>query len=180
MPRLPLLAILPPAVFVALAGLFFAGMQREDPDALPSTFVGEPAPALTTTPLGDLPPVTAAALEADGVKLVNFWASWCAPCRVEHPHLSALAEAEGIPILGINYKDAPDNALGFLDELGNPYAAVSADASGRTARDWGVYGVPETFVVDGEGRVIARLAGPMTERTLDRTIRPAIAEARQD
>jgi len=175
--RFPILAVVPPVVFLGLAGLFFAGMQREDPDALPSTFVGREAPALTVTPLGDLPPVTAEALQAEGVKLVNFWASWCAPCRVEHPNLEALAEDEGVPIYGINYKDEEENALAFLNELGNPYAGTSADSSGRTARDWGVYGVPETFVVDGEGRVLARVAGPVTERTLDRTILPALEEA---
>ncbi len=177
MARLPVLALLPPVAFAALAGLFYAGMQREDPDALPSTFVGREAPALTVTDLGGLTPVTAEALRAPGVKLVNFWASWCAPCRVEHPNLEALAEEEGIPIHGINYKDEPGKALAFLDELGNPYAAVSADEGGRTARDWGVYGVPETFVIDGEGRVLARVAGPVTERTLERTIRPALETA---
>ena len=109
--------------------------------------------------------------------LVDFWAPWCAPCRVEHPNLVALTEAEGIPIYGINYKDERGNALAFLDELGDPYAAASADEGGRTARDWGVYGVPETFVIDGEGRVLARVAGPVTERTLERTIRPALEAA---
>lgn len=178
MARLPILAVIPPVIFAALAGLFYAGMQREDPDALPSTFVGRDAPPLSVADLGGLPPVTEAAIEAEGVKLVNFWASWCAPCRVEHPNLEALAREEGVPILGVNYKDERGNALGFLDELGNPYRAVSADQGGRTARDWGVYGVPETFVVDGAGRVLARLAGPVTERTLERTIRPALARAR--
>ncbi|WP_375263615.1 DsbE family thiol:disulfide interchange protein [Palleronia sp.] len=175
MAKLPLLAIIPPVIFAGLAGLFYAGMQRDDPEALPSTFVGREAPALSVTDLGDLPPVTADALDAPGMKLVNFWASWCAPCRVEHPNLVKLSRDEGVPIYGINYKDQPDNALDFLEELGNPYAGVSADANGRTARDWGVYGVPETFVVDGEGRVVARVAGPVTERTLERTIRPALA-----
>ena len=177
MARLPILAIIPPVIFAGLAGLFYVGMQRDDPDALPSTFVGREAPALTVTDLGDLPPVSAEALNAPGMKLVNFWASWCAPCRVEHPNLEALAQDEGVPIYGINYKDEAANALGFLEELGNPYRAASADTGGRTARDWGVYGVPETFVVDGEGRVVARVAGPVTERTLERTIRPALAEA---
>ncbi len=178
MARLPILAVVPPVVFAALAGLFYAGMQREDPEALPSTFVGEPAPALSVSALGGFEPVTEAALAAEGPKLVNFWASWCAPCRVEHPNLDALSREEGVPIYGINYKDEAGNALGFLAELGNPYAAASADPEGRTARDWGVYGVPETFVVDGKGRVVARVAGPVTERTLERTIRPALAEAR--
>ncbi|MBJ3763104.1 DsbE family thiol:disulfide interchange protein [Maribius pontilimi] len=177
MPRIPVLALIPPAAFLGLAVLFFVGMQREDPDALPSTFIGKPAPALALVPLGDLPGFTNDALQAEGVKLVNFWASWCGPCRVEHPNLEALA-AEGIPIYGINYKDRPENALSFLEELGNPYIAVGADDSGGTARDWGVYGVPETYVIDGQGRVLERLAGPITQRTLDGQIRPAIEAAR--
>lgn len=179
MARLPILAFVPPVVFLGLAGLFYAGMQREDPDALPSTFLGRTAPEISPDPLGDLRTVAAEDLTADGMKLVNFWASWCAPCRVEHPNLEALSEESGIPIYGVNYKDDPTKALAFLNELGDPYAAVSADAEGRTARDWGVYGVPETFVVDGEGRVVARVAGPVTERTLERTILPALDEAAQ-
>lgn len=177
MARLPVLAAIPPLVFIGLAALFYAGMQREDPDALPSAYLGAPAPDLSVTPLGPLDPVTAEMLARPGPKLVNFWASWCAPCRVEHPNLDSLAREAGVPVYGINYKDDPGKALAFLDELGNPYAATAADTEGRTARDWGVYGVPETFVLDGEGRVVARLAGPVTERTLARTIRPALAEA---
>ncbi len=110
------------------------------------------------------------------MKLVNYWASWCAPCRVEHPTLEELA-AEGVPIYGINYKDDPAKALAFLAELGNPYVAMGADASGRTALDWGVYGVPETFVIDGDGTVILRFAGPITGSVLEKTIRPALAAA---
>ena len=176
MARFPRLALIPPAVFAGLAVLFYAGMQREDPDALPSTFVGRPAPDLSVEPLADLRTVSADDLGADGMKLVNFWASWCAPCRVEHPNLEALTRETGIPIYGINYKDDPVKAQAFLAELGNPYAATSADPEGRTARDWGVYGVPETFVVDGDGRILARVAGPVTERTLERTIRPALEQ----
>ena len=105
-----------------------------------------------------------------------YWASWCAPCRVEHPHLETLAD-EGIPIYGVNYKDEPGKALGFLEELGDPYAAIGADASGRMALDWGVYGVPETYVIDAEGTIVTRFAGPITERVLETTIMPAIEEA---
>jgi cytochrome c biogenesis protein CcmG/thiol:disulfide interchange protein DsbE len=110
------------------------------------------------------------------VKLVNFWASWCAPCRVEHPKLEELA-AEGLPIYGVNYKDEPDKALAFLAELGDPYAGIGADAGGRMGLDWGLYGVPETFVIDGDGTVVLRFAGPITQSVLDTTIRPAIEAA---
>lgn len=170
------LMILPPLLFAAMAGLFYFGMFREDPDALPSAVAGQSAPAVAVTPLGDAPPFDDATLRAPGVKLVNFWASWCAPCRVEHPMLEKLA-SEGVQIYGVNYKDEPDKALAFLRDLGNPYAALGADASGRMALDWGLYGVPETFVIDGSGTVILRFAGPITSSILDSTIRPAMAEA---
>jgi cytochrome c biogenesis protein CcmG, thiol:disulfide interchange protein DsbE len=169
--------ILPPVIFAGLAAMFYLGMQREDPDALPSVQVGREAPPVVLSQLGAEPPFDNVALRAPGVKLVNYWASWCAPCRVEHPHLVAL-QAEGIPIYGINYKDDPAKALAFLAELGNPYVAMGADDSGRTAIDWGVYGVPETYVIDGDGKVLLRFAGPVTARALESQIRPAIEAAR--
>jgi cytochrome c biogenesis protein CcmG/thiol:disulfide interchange protein DsbE len=169
---------LPPLIFAGLAAMFYLGMQREDPDALPSVQIGREAPPVALTELGGAPLFDNAALNAPGVKIVNYWASWCAPCRVEHPHLMALA-AEGIPIYGINYKDDPAKAMAFLDELGNPYAAMGADSTGRTAIDWGVYGVPETYVIDGEGTVLFRLAGPVTSMTLENQLRPAIEAARE-
>lgn len=171
-----LLLILPPVLFAALGGLLYAGMNRENPDALPSAIAGQAAPGMQVQPLGALPPLTDEALRAPGVKLVNFWASWCAPCRAEHPLLTELA-AEGVTVLGVNYKDTEAQALSFLDELGNPYAAIGADATGRTGLDWGLYGVPETFVIDGAGRVILRFPGPLTRDVVERTIRPAIAGA---
>ena len=171
----PLLFV-PPLVFLAIAAGFFLGMQREDPDALPSAIAGEVAPPVALEPLGDRPTFDRAALDAPGVKLVNYWASWCAPCRAEHPSLEALAD-EGVPIYGINYKDDPAKAEAFLDELGDPYVAIGADESGRTAIDWGLYGVPETYVIDGDGRVVLRFAGPITQRSLEAQIRPAIEEA---
>lgn len=169
------LMILPPALFLGLAALFYTGMQREDPDALPSVRVGQVVPPLQVTQLGDLPPFSADDLARDGVKIVNFWASWCAPCRAEHPNLTALAE-EGIPLYGINYKDDPAKALAFLEELGNPYAGVAADANGRTGIEWGLYGVPETFVIDGNGIVRLRFAGPVTKEVVETRIRPAIEQ----
>ncbi|WP_074221533.1 DsbE family thiol:disulfide interchange protein [Rhodovulum sp. ES.010] len=171
--------LLPPLIFIGLAALFFFGMQgSSDRDRLPSTLIGKPAPALELEPLegsvfGD------AALRAGGVTLVNFWASWCGPCRDEHPVLETLAE-DGVTIYGVNYKDKPRNALRFLDDLGNPYAAIAADREGRAAIEWGVYGVPETFVVDGEGRVVLRHPGPLTEQVVETTLRPAMEKAAAD
>ena len=171
----PLLFV--PAIAVAgFVALAFFGMNREDPDALPSTLEGREVPAVKVEPLGDAPVPTDAMLRAPGVKLVNFWASWCAPCRAEHPMLEKLA-AEGVQINGINYKDKPDAALAFLAELGSPYATIGADSSGRMGIDWGIYGVPETFVINGEGKVILRLPGPITAENLESTIRPALAKA---
>ena len=170
------LMIAPPLLFAGLAALFWVGMHREDPDALPSALEGRAAPAVAVEPLGEGPVLSDAVLREPGVKLVNFWASWCAPCRAEHPMLVELAEG-GVAVHGVNYKDKPDNALGFLAELGDPYAAMGADASGRMGLDWGLYGVPETFVIDGKGEVVLRWAGPITRRVMDETIRPAIEKA---
>lgn len=175
--RVSWLMLAPPTIFGALAVMFYLGMQREDPEALPSARIGQEAPGMALISLGGKPMLEDAALREPGVKLVNYWASWCAPCRAEHPNLVALAE-EGIPVFGINYKDDPAKALAFLDELGDPYTAIGADETGRTALDWGLYGVPETYVIDGEGRVVLRFAGPITQRTLESQIRPAIEAAR--
>ncbi|WP_299843635.1 DsbE family thiol:disulfide interchange protein [uncultured Roseovarius sp.] len=171
------LMMLPPAIFLGLAGLFYVGMLRENPDALPSALVDKPAPAVMLTQLGTEKPFEDSDLRDGTVKLVNYWASWCGPCRAEHPNLEALSE-EGVTIYGANYKDDPVKALNFLEELGNPYAKIGADDSGRMALNWGVYGVPETYVIDGDGNVVLRFAGPITERVLDKTIRPAIDAAR--
>ncbi len=171
------LMLVPLIVFGAFAAFALVGLQRENPDDLPSALAGRAAPAVQVTPLGDGPLLRDADLRGEGVKLVNYWASWCAPCRAEHPNLEKLAR-EGVPIYGVNYKDKPDNALGFLAELGNPYAAMGADESGRMALDWGLYGVPETYVIDGEGNIVLRFAGPITGRVLENTIRPAIEAAR--
>jgi cytochrome c biogenesis protein CcmG/thiol:disulfide interchange protein DsbE len=170
------LMLAPPLIFAGLAVLFFVGMQRSDPDQLPSAIEGRAAPAVQVMALGSGPELTDAMLRAPGVKLVNFWASWCAPCRAEHPVLKGLS-AEGVTILGVNYKDKPEAALRFLKELGNPYAAIGADGSGRMGLDWGLYGVPETFVIDGTGKVILRHAGPITAGILQERVRPALAGA---
>jgi cytochrome c biogenesis protein CcmG/thiol:disulfide interchange protein DsbE len=170
------LVLIPPVVFAALAGLFAAGMWNDDGDQLPSALIGQSAPSLAPEPLPGLPPLDPAVLADGEVKLVNFFASWCAPCRVEHPQLTALA-AEGLPIYGIAYKDDPAKSVAFLEELGNPYRAAGQDPRGRMAVDWGVYGVPETFVVAGDGTILARLAEPLTEDALERRLAPALAEA---
>ena len=167
---------IPPVVFLGIAAMFLAGLNREDPDALPSQAAGKPAPELTLTEFEGQPLLTAEDLNADGVKLVNFWASWCAPCRVEHPNLTELAKT-GLTIHGVNYKDTQPNAADFLNELGNPYTHLGSDA-GRTGLDWGLYGVPETFVIDSKGTVILRHAGPVTQRVLTETILPAIEAAK--
>ncbi|MGI3171568.1 DsbE family thiol:disulfide interchange protein [Pseudooceanicola sp. C21-150M6] len=170
------LMMLPPVIFAGLAGAFWFGLQREDPDQLPTALAGKTAPPVQVEPLGDTPVFNDATLRDGEVKLVNFWASWCAPCRVEHPNLTALSE-EGITVLGVNYKDQPEKALGFLAELGNPYAGIGADAQGRMALNWGLYGVPETYVVDGDGTIILRFAGPVTQRVITEQIRPAMEKA---
>ncbi|MEO1308064.1 MAG: DsbE family thiol:disulfide interchange protein [Pseudomonadota bacterium] len=175
-PKISPLVIAPPLIFAALAAMFYFGMQRDDPDALPSVLIGQPVPEFTLTDLGTQPNFTAEVLDEPGIKLVNYWASWCAPCRVEHPNIQLLAD-EGIPVFGVNYKDDPEKALAFLDELGNPYTAVGQDANGRTGIDWGLYGVPETFIIDGDGNVVLRFAGPITQRALQNRIRPALEAA---
>lgn len=175
MPRIPLLFLLPPTIFAGLGLVFYFGLGREDPDALPSAFVGRMAPAVQVVPFEGAVTPTDADLAAEGVKLVNFWASWCAPCRVEHPHLETIAEL-GLPIHGINHKDDPAKARAFLEELGDPYATIGADA-GRMAINWGVYGLPETFILDSEGRVSFRFAGPITRSVLENTIIPELRRA---
>ena len=170
------LALLPLALFAALGGFFLQGLFRDDPDTLPSAFIGREVPALTVTELDGRDLLTPDMLADGEVKLVNFWASWCVPCRVEHPQITALA-AE-VPVYGINHRDQADAANRFLDDLGDPYAAIGADP-GRTAIDWGVTGFPETFVIDGDGIVRLRFAGPITKSVVTDTILPAIEAAQQ-
>ncbi|MEM9230836.1 MAG: DsbE family thiol:disulfide interchange protein [Pseudomonadota bacterium] len=168
------LLLVPPVVFLAIALAFYAGLNRESPDTLPSALAGRAAPALELPPLDPAAagPVTAD-LSKPGIKLVNFWASWCAPCRAEHPLLTEIAEA-GTPIIGVNYKDSADNARAFLDELGDPFESVGTDSAGRTAINWGLYGVPETFVIDGNGHVLLRHAGPITRSIYDQRFAPLL------
>ncbi len=176
MSKISPLFLLPPVLFVVVGAFFFVGLGRENPNELPSQFVGRPAPPLQVERLGDYPLVTDADLRKPEVKLVNFWASWCVPCRVEHPNLIKMKE-QGITIYGINYKDKPENGIKFITDLGNPFAKLGAD-SGRQAIEWGVYGIPETFVIDAKGRVVLRFPGPITDEILRTKIMPAIEKAR--
>jgi cytochrome c biogenesis protein CcmG/thiol:disulfide interchange protein DsbE len=176
----------PLAGFAALAGLLFAGLYAGDPSRLPSALIGKPVPAFDLPPLPGLhdgagkpvPGLGRADLTQGGVTLVNVWASWCVPCRTEHPVLLRLGALPGVRLVGIDYKDVPENARRFLGELGNPFAAVGIDQAGRTAIDWGVYGVPETFVVDGRGRIAYKQVGPLTDALVERVLMPEIDKAR--
>ena len=179
------LVSLPLILFAGLAALFVVGLYSGDPSRLPSQLVGKPPPALALPPVDELlkdgkpvPGLTQAVLGAGRVTVVNVWASWCAPCHVEHPQLLALAKEKGVAILGINYKDKPEDARRFLGRYGNPFEAVGADREGLTAIDWGVYGVPETFVIDRRGLVLHRHVGPITPDVLERELLPVIRRAR--
>ena len=159
------LVSLPLVIFAALLALFLFRLGAGDPSRLPSALIGKPAPALTLPPLeglgiAGLDP----ALFKDRVTVVNVWASWCVPCRDEHPFLVKLAGDERITLAGINYKDAPENALSFLKRYGNPFAAVGVDGGGRAAIEWGVYGVPETFIVGRDGLIAYKHIGPIDAR----------------
>lgn len=175
MARISFFVLIPPLVFAGLAGLFLSGMFRDNPDELPSPFIGRPAPALSAVQLGDYPSFDREDLLDGEVKIVNFWASWCPPCRAEHPAMMQLA-AEGVPIYGVNKSDEGGDALGFLSDLGNPYQAITVDANGRQGIDWGVVALPETFVLDGDGTVILKFPGPI-HGVMDTIIRPALEKA---
>lgn len=174
-----LLRYLPLALFALLALAFFTVMQFEDRKALPSTLIAKPVPRFTLPGLGTEAGLSDADLRAGQISVVNIWASWCGPCRVEHPKLIELAETHRIPVYGINYKDNPEKAQSFLNKLGNPYAKVGVDEKGRAAIDWGVYGVPETFVINGLGEIVYKHVGPIQNDDLETKILPAIARARK-
>ncbi len=166
-------AAIPLALFVGLAVAFLIGLWRENPDDLPTVFIDKPAPELPAEPLADLLQASDADIAAPRLKLVNFWASWCPPCRAEHPNLMRLQE-EGWSIIGVNKSDSVDHALAFLSELGNPYESISADPSGRGSIEWGVYGLPETFLIDDNGRIRYRHPGPVTSRVWEDRFVPII------
>ncbi len=173
------LVLIPAVVFAALALLFWRGLSGK-PSEIPSALIGKPVPdfALAAVPGLDVPGFGAADLKNGKVSVVNVWASWCAPCRIEHPLLVELAKRPDITLLGINYKDEPENAVRFLGSLGQPFAAVGMDQDGRAAVDWGVYGVPETFVVDGQGIIRYKHIGPLTPEAVLGVLAGEIEKAR--
>lgn len=175
MARVSPLVILPPAIFAALAVIFLWGMNRDEPGAVPSAMIGREAPPVPETTLPGKTQLTAELLQQPGVKLVNFWASWCPPCRVEHPVLMELSQE--IPVYGVALRDQPGNALSFLGEGGDPYAAIGDDPRGRTAIDWGVTAPPETFIINGEGRILYRFAGPIVGADYENRFRPELDRA---
>lgn len=176
MPKISPLMIAPPLIFAGFVALAGIGMFRDNPNDLPSTMIGQPAPEITVTALGDYPSVTPEALATGQVTLVNFWASWCPPCRAEHPNLLDMA-GEGMPIIGVNFKDQERTATSYLDDDGNPFSAVAFDPQGRTAIDWGVTAPPETFILDKDGTVLFRFAGPLIGSDYEQRFMPALEDA---
>ncbi len=185
-PGFPLgLAVIPLAVFALLVTVFYFGLYRGDPSRLPSALLGKPVPEFTLPALEGLvargvpvPGIVSSDLAQGRVSIINVWASWCGPCRDEHPALMHLAQTQDVLMAGINYKDNPSNARRFLGQIGNPFAAVGRDTAGETSIDWGVYGVPETFIVDGSGTIVYKHVGPITAADLENIIVPAIEAAR--
>lgn len=185
-PRRGRLGVFLPLIgFFVISGFFFYALKTGDPSRLPSVLIGKPVPVFNLPPVEGLAinskPVSGFSnkdLATGKVTIVNVWASWCVPCHAEHPILTKLAADNDVPLYGINYKDKPVDARRFLGRLGNPYIAVGADAKGRTAIDWGVYGVPETYIIDGTGKIAYKHVGPLTDMVIKARILPAIEKAR--
>jgi cytochrome c biogenesis protein CcmG/thiol:disulfide interchange protein DsbE len=181
--RRRLVVLIPLIVFLALAALFFFRLGTGDPSRIPSALIGHPVPPTDLPPVPGLErggrpvPGLKAADFTGAVTLLNVWASWCVPCHDEAPLLLRLAEDDRIRVVGINYKDQPDNARRFLGRYGNPFAAAGADQNGRASIEWGVYGVPETFLVGRDGRIAFKLVGPITPQNFDGVLKAEIEKA---
>ncbi len=171
-----------PLIVVTLMSVFFlVALRSGDPSRLPSPLIGKPVPQFSLGPIEGLETgsgVSSADLANGEVTIVNMWASWCGPCIQEHPQLVALKQQHGVRLIGINYKDEPGAARRFLARHGNPFNSIGADTTGRVAIDWGVYGVPETYVVDGNGRIAFKFIGPLSASAIESQILPAIAKAK--
>jgi cytochrome c biogenesis protein CcmG, thiol:disulfide interchange protein DsbE len=178
-----LVILVPLAAFLALAVLFLVGLRSGDPSIIPSALIGHRAPQTNLPPLAGLEragapvPGLEAANFKGNVSVVNVWASWCVPCHDEAPLLMQLAKDRRVHLVGINYKDDPDNARRFLGRYGDPFAAAGADQNGRAAIEWGVYGVPETFIVGRDGRIAYKLVGPITSDNYASVLLPQIEKA---
>jgi cytochrome c biogenesis protein CcmG, thiol:disulfide interchange protein DsbE len=179
----PWLMALPLIGFLALAGLFLLRLHGDDPSKIPSALIGHPAPQTALPPLiglvnndAQVPGLDPATFKGK-VSIVNVWASWCIPCHEEAPLLTALGKDKRLQLVGINYKDAPDNARRFLGRYGNPFGIVGVDGNGRAAIEWGVYGVPETFIVGREGTIVYKMVGPVTPENIETVLKPEIDKA---
>ena len=182
--RSNVLRLIPVAIFLVMAAVFAFALRSGDPSKLPSALIGKQAPKLTLAPIEGLqkdgtpfPGLDANALVTGKPVVVNFWASWCAPCVAEHPLLVKMVKDTGVNLVGINHKDQAVNARRFLARYGNPYTAIGTDGDGRAAIEWGVYGMPETFVVDGQGTIVYKHVGPISEESLASKVIPAIKNA---
>ncbi len=176
--------IAPLIIFVGLVGLFAFALQTGDPSKLPSALLGKPAPATQFPALEGLrgndipvPGFSSAELATGRPSIVNFWASWYVPCAEEQPLLLELQKRTGVTLYGVNYKDDPIAARRFLGRYGNPFTAVGTDDKGRGAIEWGVYGMPETFVLNGRGEIIFKHVGPISPQSIEQKLLPAIARA---
>jgi len=167
--------LIPLAVFGVIAAFLFVGLSR-DPREIPSPLVDKPAPAFTLKQLHAPDQKLSTADMKGQVWLLNVWASWCVSCRVEHPLLVQLAQANVVPVIGLNYKDKVPDGIAWLKQYGDPYKLSVVDADGRVGIDWGVYGVPETFVVDKNGMIRYKHIGPVTAEALQKTILPLVRE----
>jgi cytochrome c biogenesis protein CcmG, thiol:disulfide interchange protein DsbE len=177
------LMALPLVIFAALAAIFWFRLGSGDPSRIPSALIGRPAPQTPLPPLEGLtdngaaiPGLDPAAFKGK-VSIVNVWASWCVPCHDEAPLLTELGRDKRLQIVGINYKDAADNARRFLGRYGNPFGIVGVDVNGRASIEWGVYGVPETFIVGREGTIVYKLVGPVTSDNINTVLRAEIDKA---